>query len=100
MRPFRSSMYCDYVDLDNPETYNYLPDSPSALRDMMFEKIGYYHCYVNYWHKDWFDEDGGQKQRVEKLIKHFTENENEHFDDVLWYQEQVFLFEEETENMC
>jgi len=101
MRLFISQMFCRDVDLDNPETYSYLPDSISVLRDMMFAHIGYYHCYINHWHKDWFHNgNNGQKTRVEKLIENFTENESEHYYDVRWYQEQIFLFEEETENMC
>ena len=68
------------------------------LRKLMFEEIGYAYCYMNFWHKDIFSKHPGQKRRVKKLITSFTENEHEH--DILWYQEQVFLFQNETENMC
>jgi len=102
MRKFNCNPFKDIeVDLDDPEIYNHLPADARELRQMMLSEIGYYHCYVNYWHKDIFDEnDYGQKARVEALIKYFTENEKQNYDDVLWYKEQVFLFQDEIENMC
>ena len=41
-----------------------------------------------------------QRQRVNKLIKDFTDERKNHSTDVLWYQEQLFLFQDEIENMC
>lgn len=41
-----------------------------------------------------------QRQRIYKLIKKFAENERANYDNVKWYKEQVFLFQDETENMC
>lgn len=97
VRPFRDHV----VDLDDPSTYNHLPKDVKSLREMMLAKIGYAYCYMNFWHKDIFDSAGyGQRVRVEALVKSFTENESKHYDNVLWYQEQIFLFEDETENMC
>jgi hypothetical protein len=56
---------------------------------------------MNFWYKDIFGKrDGGQKKRVELLIKNFTENERENYENILWYQEQIFLFQDEIENMC
>lgn len=67
----------------------------------MLSEIGRAYCYMNYWHKDIFREnDGGQKKRIEKLIKNFADNSRQNCDNVLWYQEQIFLFQDETENMC
>lgn len=50
-----------------------------------------------------------QRQRVYKLIKNFAENERKHIytedkvqkaKNLMWYKEQVFLFQDEIENMC
>ena len=91
------------VDLDDASLYLHLPNKYSELRDMMFSKIGYVYCYMNYWHNDIFgqdDRDGGQKKRVEKLIKNFTDNEDKNYNNPLWLKEQIFIFDCETENMC
>ena len=91
------------VDLDDPKTYDHLPNNAKKLRELMFQEIGYVYCYMYYWHKDWFDNEKfshGQKQRVELLIFNFTENEAHHRNDVLWFQEQVYIFQDEIENMC
>ena len=88
------------VDLDNPDTYINLPDNTKELRSLMFQEIGYYYCYVNFWHKDVYKVHKDQKKRVEKLIKNFTENERSNRNNVIWYKEQVFIFQDEIENMC
>lgn len=104
MRPFNCSFDNIEVDLDDPETYKHLPNNIVELEDRMFKNIGYYYCYVNYFHKDikvlgWFV---NQEERIDKLIFNFTENRRNHnYDDnLLWYQEQLFRFEDEIENMC
>jgi len=104
MRKFICRPFNDIeVDLDDPKTYEHLPQNTEELRQLMLSKIGYVYCYMNYWHKDIFgkkERDGGQKKRVELLVKNFTENERENYENILWYQEQIFLFQDETENMC
>ena len=90
-------------DLDDPSTYSHLPSRPKELDDRMFREIGITLCYMNIWHSDTWGhpkKDGGQKQRVMKLIRYFCKERINHYDDVLWLQEQVFVFQEETENMC
>ena len=89
------------VDLDDPKTYEHLPQTIKELRTLMLSEIGYSYCYMNHWHKDVFGaKDDGQKERVEKLVKNFTDNERENRGNVLWYQEQIFIFQDEIENMC
>lgn len=96
------------VDLDDPITYERLPKNVRELDDLMFKEIGYALCYMNIFHKDVYGKkkddggrrDGGQKKRVKKLIKYFCKERHNHYADVLWLQEQVFLFEDEIENMC
>ena len=102
MRKFRTAPFSEIeVDLDDPKTYAHLPQNVKELREYMLARIGYAHCYMNFWRKDVFSKGGyGQKSRVDKLIRDFTENEKQNYDNVLWYQEQIFLFEDEIENMC
>lgn len=101
MREFKLNSITKTVDLDNSETYNKLPKNADELRSLMFKEIGYTYCYMNYWYKDVFGtpRDGGQKERVENLIKYFTENEKSNRTNIRWLQEQVFIFQEETENL-
>ena len=81
----------------------------------MFQKIGYAHCYMYHFHKDMFCptpteiQEGNllevcvdQRLRVEELIKSFAENRktNVHSRNIAWFQEQIFIFEEEIDNMC
>lgn len=126
MRLHTESFSREKVDLDNPETYKHLPNTIKELDKMMFREIGYSICYMDYWHKDvfklerrepvlddWTDEEisqgypegmansgFNQRQRVYKLIENFTKNRKEKWDDIMWFKEQVFLLDDETENMC
>jgi hypothetical protein len=105
MRIFKCRPFGDFdVDLDDPKTYEYLPDTTKELRQIMLSEIGYSHCYLNYWHKDdGFGNrktNGNQIRRIESLIKNFTENERDNYNNVMWYKEQIFLFQDEIENMC
>lgn len=99
MREFVCSPFGEKVDLDNPETYSYLPNTTKELRQIMFAEIGMAYTYMYFWHKDVF-EKCSQKERVDQLIQNFADNERENYSNVLWYQEQIFLFQDETENMC
>lgn len=104
MRKFLCRPFRDFeVDLDDPKTYAHLPKTTSKLDDRMLQKIGYTYCYMNFWHKKDYDEWDvciEQKSRIELLIKNFTENRKHNYNNVNWYREQVFLFEDEIENMC
>ena len=116
MRKFVCS-FGEEVDLDNPETYSHLPNDTKLLDKRMFSEIGMALVYMDYFHPEFFpakrkyvvnpytnkkqvDCSYLQRQRVYKLIEEFSKNRKDHYDDVLWYQEQIFLFIEETENMC
>jgi hypothetical protein len=41
-----------------------------------------------------------QRLRVYKLIENFCNERKNKWNDVMWFKEQVFLFEDEIENMC
>lgn len=97
MRNFNCSPYGNQVDLDDPITYKHLPNDIDSLRTKMLSEIGYTYLYLNYWNKGW---DECQKTRIEILIESFATNERENFKNVMWYKEQLFIFQNEIENMC
>jgi hypothetical protein len=87
-------------DLDDPETYNYLPNDDRSLDDRMFKNIGQALVYMDYFNKDHYKEDSPQRIRVNNLIKIFSDSRRDNWGNTLWFKEQCFLFEDETENMC
>ena len=132
MRKFKCSPFGDVVDLDNPDTYKYLPNTIKELRNLMFREIGYALVYMDYFpnHKGHFPKrkqkekwvmlskcivlkkgrkdrkieinNGGynQRQRIYALIKKFADDKGYYSTNIMWWKEQVFLFQDETENMC
>jgi len=127
MREFREQPSGVIVDLDDPETYKYLPDNEKDLDNMMFREIGKAICYMDYFHPDifgkekqepdssikWTEEEKSkgiadqhancgyyQRLRVYDLIKIFTEGRRHNYGNIMWFKEQVFRFQNETENMC
>lgn len=96
------------VDLDNPDTYKYLPDDLKKLDDMMFKEIGQALVYMDYFRREHFPKINiknlnsgfSQRRRVIDLIKNFANNRHHNYQNVMWYKEQIFLFQDETENMC
>jgi len=104
MREFKNA-FGDKVDLDDPHTYDHLPNDAKVLDDKMFTEIGYALCYMNNFHPNVFKgkRDGSQRKRVMKLIENFCNERKNHYDGidgVLWVKEQVYIFQDETENMC
>jgi len=92
---------CGYeVDLDNPETYNHLPKTRNQLEDKMFSEIGKTLVYMYFLHPDIFTEDCQQRIRIEEFIKKFKEDRSTKYDDLMWWKEQIFLLQDETENQC
>ncbi len=127
MREHIETLSRQKIDLDNPETYKHLPNSMNELDGRVFYKIGYSICYMDFWHpevfnkekiepdmsRDWTLEEIAagwpdavanfgyyQRQRVYKLIENFTKNRHNNWGNILWFKEQVFLIEDEIENMC
>lgn len=100
MRKFVCSPYGEEVDLDNPETYSYLPDNANQLRDILFKNFGWSQLYMNYLHPDVFDENDIQRIRINEFMKKYSENHLKNYENLIWLKEQVFLFQDEIENMC
>ena len=100
MRIFKNFLG-EEVDLDDSNTYNHLPQNIQELRKLMFSEIGYSYLYMNFWHSDVFSKnDGGQKDRILKLIENFIKNECTNRRNITWTQEQIYIFQDEIENMC
>ena len=100
MRKFICSPFGDEVDLDNPETYDYLPHDANQLRDILLKDFGWSQIYMNYFHKEVFDKNDIQRKRIDDFMKNYSENHIKNYDNILWLKEQVFLFKDEIENMC
>jgi hypothetical protein len=103
MREYKTSLGGIIVNLDDPKTYEDLSKDKKILDEKMFSEIGFALCYMNIWHKDIFGKkkrDGGQKKRVMKMIESFCNERKNHYNDVLWLQEELYLFQDEIENMC
>jgi hypothetical protein len=101
MRNFRCSLG-EEVDLDDPETYNYLPKTCNELDNLMFQEIGRALVYMDWFYWNEFSVGCGweQRKRVKNLITFFADNRKDHYTDLMWLKEQVFLFQDEIENMC
>lgn len=41
-----------------------------------------------------------QRQKVYEKIKYFCDHRHENYENLQWYKEQIFLFEDLIENMC
>jgi hypothetical protein len=100
MRKFVCSPYGEEVDLDNSETYSYLPNDANQLRDILFKDFGWSQLYMNYLHPDVFSKNDNQRLRINEFMKKYSENHLKNYDNLIWLKEQVFLFQDEIENMC
>lgn len=121
MREFKSRF--GTVDLDDPKTYDYLPNTEKELDNLMFREIGFAICYMDFFHsrqgifnkrkkkprmvevKPGFSVDFNntgyeQRQRVYKRIEEFCNNRRDNYHNLMWYKEQIYLFQDEIENMC
>lgn len=96
MREFKTADG-EIVDLDNSETYCYMSDDISKIQFQIQQEIGFYYCYVNYWHPDW---DEKQEARVEELIKKYANGRRDNRNNLPWHRETLFIFQDEIENMC
>jgi hypothetical protein len=94
MKSYKSSE--GEVDLDDPETYKHLPNTIEELDHLMFRKIGYALCYYDYLNEK---EHDNQFKYIDRKIYNFCKNRLNHYKDLRWYQEQVFIFEDEIENL-
>lgn len=102
MRKYICSPFGEEVDLDDENTYSHLPNTVKELDDLMFKEIGFALCYMDYYHPDWFNgkRDNGQKEKVKNLIKEFLNNRIDNYYNVKWFREQIFIFQDQIENMC
>lgn len=99
MRNFCTRPFNDIVDLDDSNTYSHLSKNVNELRQLMYSEIGYTHCYMNVMHKKVFKKGDAQRKRIQKFVKKFVLNQDLNRQNVNWYQEQIFLFQNEIENM-
>jgi len=89
-------------DLDDPQTYVFYPDDCDVLDKLMFKDIGFALVYYKYFHPDSLNDITVKEQmnRIDKLIETFCKDRKNNYKNILWYKEQLFLFQDEIENMC
>jgi hypothetical protein len=108
MRPYKlTDMSNRTVDLDDVAIYAHLPSTRDELDDRMWKNIGFALSYMDYMNRESFPMDCAQRIRVTHLVARFCrEGHEERGDGTLkrsdpqWLREQVFVFEDEIENMC
>ncbi len=96
MRQFKTA-HGDIVDLNDPNTYCYMSDNVDKIEFQIHQEIGFYYCYVKYWHNPW---DEKQEARVETLIKNYAKDRRGNINNLKWHQETLFIIQDEIENMC
>jgi hypothetical protein len=101
MRKFNTIFHGE-VDLDDPKTYEFLPQDCKSVIDRMCQEIGYAYCYMEFHHPEVFNIDSGlsQKVRVVVLCNQWCKGLEDNRNNLLWLQEKLFFFLEEIENMC
>ena len=108
MRPYRlTDTSGETVDLDDEAIYAHLPSTHEELRDRMWKDIGYALSYMDYIHRDRFPLDNEQRIRVTVLVTRFWREGCEDLESGTlkrsvprWLREQIYVFEDEIENMC
>lgn len=107
MREFKTSPDRRIVDLDNPDTYKHLSQDIEVVERQIYVKIGQAITYMDGHYPHLYPKQPGgngsgyaQRQRVQKLIDNFALNRRDHVNDLRWYQEQIFLMQDDCENMC
>ncbi len=85
------------VDLDNSDTYSYMPDNIELLHHKIYQEVGRYYLFVNYFKPNW---DRSQIKRVNLIIERFSSGRNDNFTNIIWLKEILFLIQDEIENMC
>ena len=88
------------VDLDDESIYSYLPTTYKGCYDEFMKQVGEAYWYITFIHKDW---DPKQVKRIYDLVQKFTDER--YIDRTIgekykWMRETLWIFIEETENMC
>lgn len=101
MRMFKDFLG-DEHDLDDPKTYKRLPQTRGEVLNRLYQEVGYAHLYMM--GHDWSRSESGARQvkRVNELIAEIST----YFGGNIWnkslifWQEKLFIFLDEIENMC
>lgn len=87
-------------DLDDPKTYARFPQTIRDVQEALWRKIGYAAVYVIA--HQFSESECGQKQidRIGVLVEAVAKGQEQRGKPLIWWQEQLYLFEDEIENMC
>jgi hypothetical protein len=101
MREFVTA-FGDKVDLDDPATYKHLPQEKDKVLERLYQEVGYAHLYIM--GKKWERLSKEQVRRVraltEEISKFFGWDKNMWNESTIFWQEKLFIFLDEIENMC
>lgn len=88
------------VDLDDPATYTQLPQTIRGVLDNLYGEIGYAMLYIlgDHWSVHSPDQCARVNAMVKDIAKHW--NERPRTQPLIFWQEKLYLFMDETENMC
>ncbi len=106
MRSYRlTDLSNKVVDLDDGSIYSHLPDDYDSLFNLMCKEIGFALSYMDFIHRELFPLTSEQRIRVNELVDKFWKErrEKKYFggpESILWMREQVYVLQDEIENMC
>lgn len=97
MRKLITAHGCE-VDLDDPATYIKMSQDIWEVRNELYRCIGYSRLHL-LGHK--FSEQR-QIENVDKIIREIADGFGSKFHELplQWWQEKLFILENETENLC
>lgn len=101
MRKYTDTFGEEY-DLDDPATYKHLPQGTPEVLARLYREIGYARLYVIAHRFDESECGRAQIARIEKLVANAAESfgGNMWNKSAIYWQERLFLFLDEIENMC
>lgn len=101
MREFTDALGRKF-DLDDPETYKHLSQDTGEVLDCLYKAIGYANLYVL--GRKFAKSEAGKTQieRIEKFVVEVAKvfGGNIWKKPTIFWQEKLFIFLDEIENMC
>ncbi len=97
MRRFQTAVGPE-VDLDDPATYAHLPQTLKGVTNQLYREIGYARVYVLRNARPGRKWDKAQRARIKEMVRAIAADADSL--PLVHWQERLFLFLDEIENMC
>lgn len=92
------------VDLDDPATYKYLPQEKDKVLEKLYQEVGYAHLYImgTKWERYSKEQVKRVRELTEEISKFFGAGAGKNMwaQSTIFWQEKLFIFLDEIENMC